>query len=129
LSPLCQASFFFEQLVWLVGTLLDQDLARAYLKAKAPAGDTTAAAAASSGGHKKSKVQPGMHPADPLDMDAYGQLKTVTKYWMAGRQAFSQLDTVSVSVDISRVGGVSRMLLALALPDNQAMWLCPQAKG
>ena len=68
-----------------------------------------------------------MQPVADDEVSAAARQKRVLKYWPTGRQVFSNFDYASVSVDVSRVGGRPRMLLAMALPTGQAMWLCPQA--
>jgi len=76
-----------------------------------------------------SPSDPAMKVADEGDTDdKHVQAKRVLKYWLAGREAFENFTTCSMSVDISRVGGRKRMLLAFALPSNVAMWLCPQVQ-
>lgn len=121
-----QAFFFFQQLVWIIGTWVDGDLVKGclglgvgpatehdtQLPLQDKAADTAMTLAADDEGHSRTK-----------------QHHRVLKYWFAGRQAFQSFTTCSMSVDISRVGGLKRMLLALALPTNTAMWLCPQAQG
>ena len=121
-----QAFFFFQQLVWIIGTWVDGDLVKGclglgvgpatehdtQLPLQDKAGDTAMTLAADGERYSRTK-----------------QHHRVLKYWFAGRQAFQSFTTCSMSVDISRVGGLKRMLLALALPRTRPCGSAPRPRG
>lgn len=64
---------------------------------------------------------------DPFSKTPAGQNARVLAYWHAGRKAFEDVEVLGHAQDGSRVGGRSTMLQMVTGPNNQAMWLTPQA--
>jgi len=106
----CQIGRVFQQTHCLVGMKLDDTLTNQYFKS------FKAAAPASSSDEAGTLVQ------TDWDGDDY----SLRRYFMAGCRVFERPRFLSMSVDDSRVGLRTRMMLAAALPDNTAMWFAPQ---
>jgi len=122
-----QAFYFFKQLIWVVGSWLDANLVRNYLRAFGDAGKRALGKASTGDAAFANSSDQSMTPMPDTDLSGTARASRVLKYYLTGRQVFSQFTYASLSLDLSRVGGKSRMLLAMALPTGQAMWLAPQA--
>lgn len=102
----------FMQSVILVGALIDATMSTAFFASREP--------------QVSEKAQRSPMKDMGWDSDS-GCRQNLLKYWLAGRKTFEDGSMPSLSADDSRVGGRTRMIIAAALPTNEAMYLPPQA--
>lgn len=112
----------FMQFVIGAGVCLDNFLASAFVQGqKSP---TSAASGASQAGVPPASAA--LHGVGLWDSEKATR-SSLLKYWLCGRRLFQDGSFMSISVDDSRVGGLTRMSIAAALPNNYAVFCPPQA--
>lgn len=120
-------SSYFKQLLWQVGMALDALIASEF----DPWGEGVVDDSpddAYMGGATDVPHSCLLHPSD----DSWRQWRSrnfqLLKYLKGLQHNFADEPMVSMSVDISRVGGRSTMISAIAKPDGVAGWAPPQAR-
>lgn len=112
---------YFKQLVWNVGMVLDE-----IIRLECDpwgAEDDPMSRCESAGVPPSYRLQ----PSDPEWGQWRARKQALLKYHIGTKEAFRNEVFVSMSVDISRVGGRSTLLGVLASPSGKAAWMPPQA--
>ena len=114
-----------KQLVWALGALLDTSIS-----ARSAALEKTVRSAKGKAVKQSMSCGAGLLTVqDNFATTKHVQNARVLAYWHAGRKAFGDVQVLGHAQDGSREGGRNTMLQMVTGPENQAMWLTPQALG
>lgn len=113
----CQKAIFMQFVVG-IGAALDCHLAGAYVQTNCNPKGAPAT--------KEQRLATSLKQVSAWENDGRTR-SSLLKYWLCGNRIFNDAAFLSLSADDSRVGGVTRMLVAGALPNNYAMFCPPQA--